>query len=196
MKTSVCISSAAVLCLIVAARPARCDDQSAVALPPGVKAVWDMSKAYRETTPSRQRLCINGLWRWQPAEELSDNVPADKWGYFKVPGCWPGNSGWLQKDSQVVFPHPAWKKQNFARLTSAWYQRKISVPAEWANRRIGLYAEYLNSFAAVYIDGKRVGDIRFPAGEARPDPGLPPRQQIRALLVGGRRAAQGHDALL
>ncbi len=28
-----------------------------------------------------------------------------------------------------------------------------------------LDAEYLNSYAAVYLDGKRVGEIRFPAGE-------------------------------
>src|SRR5665647_777869 len=36
-------------------------------LPPGVKAVWDLAKAYRESTATRERLSINGLWRWQPA---------------------------------------------------------------------------------------------------------------------------------
>ncbi len=41
-------------------------------LPPGVHAVWDLGKAYRETTPTRERLSINGLWRWQPAEEVGD----------------------------------------------------------------------------------------------------------------------------
>ncbi|MHC4434075.1 MAG: hypothetical protein ACYTBS_19705, partial [Planctomycetota bacterium] len=35
----------------------------------GHDVIWDMSKAYRETTPTRQRICINGLWRWQPASE-------------------------------------------------------------------------------------------------------------------------------
>jgi len=34
----------------------------------GVKAVWDPAKAARETTPTRERVCLNGLWRWQPAD--------------------------------------------------------------------------------------------------------------------------------
>jgi len=29
-------------------------------LPSGVKAVWDVSKAYRETTPTRERICKGG----------------------------------------------------------------------------------------------------------------------------------------
>ena len=28
-----------------------------------------MSKAYRETTPTSERICINGLWRWQPTPQ-------------------------------------------------------------------------------------------------------------------------------
>jgi len=45
-------------------------------LPAGVKAVWDLGKAYRETTATRERISINGLWRWQPAGEARDAVPA------------------------------------------------------------------------------------------------------------------------
>src|ERR1035441_7913632 len=50
-------------------------DSSGVALPPGVKAVWDPAKAFRETTPTRERLCINGLWRWQPAADNAVQAP-------------------------------------------------------------------------------------------------------------------------
>ncbi|MFQ5808590.1 MAG: carbohydrate binding domain-containing protein, partial [Armatimonadota bacterium] len=46
-----------------------------------------------------------------------------------------------------------------------WHQREITIPAKWAGRRIALYTEYLNSYAAVYVDGKQVGEMRFPAGE-------------------------------
>src|SRR4051794_1833447 len=63
---------------------------SAALLPPGVKAFWDLDKAHKDTTPTRERVCLNGLWRWQPAREVMDAVPADRWGYFKVPGFWPG----------------------------------------------------------------------------------------------------------
>lgn len=59
-------------------------------LPDGVKAFWDIGKAYHETTPTRERICINGLWKWQPGVSQSDLLPTASWGYFKVPGCWPG----------------------------------------------------------------------------------------------------------
>jgi len=127
--------------------------------------VWDMSKAYRETTATRQRICINGLWRWQPASETVDKVPEDGWGYFKVPGCWPGITSYMQKDFQTIHTHPMWKDVNLREITGAWYQREITVPAEWADRRIEICAEYVNSYAAVYVDGSKAGEILFPAGE-------------------------------
>ncbi|NPV49433.1 MAG: hypothetical protein HPY69_21020, partial [Armatimonadetes bacterium] len=48
--------------------------QAAVELPPGVRAVWDLGKAWRETTPTRERVCLNGLWRWQPAAGPTETV--------------------------------------------------------------------------------------------------------------------------
>ena len=56
------------------------EDKPGLALPPGVKAVWDPAKAFRETTPTRERLCINGLWRWQPAADDARQVPGAAWG--------------------------------------------------------------------------------------------------------------------
>jgi beta-galactosidase len=128
-------------------------------------AIWDLSKVYRQTTPTRQRICINGLWRWQPASEDAEKVPEDEWGYFKVPGCWPGNGDYMQKNSQTVHFHPKWKNVRLSGVNAAWYQRRITVPAGWAGRRITVAAEYVNSYAAVYIDGKKAGEILFPAGE-------------------------------
>ncbi|MBE3070445.1 MAG: hypothetical protein IMZ66_09455, partial [Planctomycetes bacterium] len=134
-------------------------------LPAGVKVVWDLDKATHETTPTRERVCLNGLWRWQPARDIAGAVPADRWGHFKVPGSWPGITDYMQKDCQTVFAHPAWKDEKLGGVTAAWYQREIAVPAAWTGRRIALSAEYLNSYAAVYVDGKKAGEILFPAGE-------------------------------
>ena len=104
-------------------------------LPAGVEVVWDLRKAYRETTPTRERICINGLWRWQPASADVSTVPGDDWGYFKVPGPWPGITDYLQKDSQTVYAHPTWRDTRLRDLTAAWYQREITVPANWTGRR-------------------------------------------------------------
>jgi beta-galactosidase len=151
-----------------ASRPAEAREPGvhAVDLPPGVHAVWDLSRAHREKTPTRERICINGLWRWQPAASTENVVPEVGWGYFKVPGSWPGITSYLQKDSQTVHAHPNWKPVAWGNLDAAWYQREFTVPADWAGRRIGLNVETLNSFAAVFLDGNQAGEIRFPGGEA------------------------------
>jgi len=141
-------------------------EDGAAELPKGVQVVWGLDQAYREATKTRERVCINGLWRWQPAREGSDAVPPAGWGFFKVPGCWPGITDYMQKDCQTVFDHPSWSDVDLAGVTAAWYQRRITVPREWTGRRILLCAEYVNSFAAVYVDGKKAGEIRFPGGDA------------------------------
>ncbi len=134
-------------------------------LPDGVRAVWDLDKAHREATPTRERICLNGLWRWQPSEAQSAQVPAGGWGYFKVPGSWPGITDYMQKDSQSVFPHPDWKDRKLGGINAAWYQREFTVPDNWTGRRILFSAEYLNSYARVFVDGRSAGELRFPAGQ-------------------------------
>ena len=129
----------------------------------GPSGTW--SKAHRETTPTRERICINGLWRWQPAEK-ADDVPAGGWGYFKVPGCWPGISDYMQHDCQTVYAHPSWKDAKLGRrdrgLVPARDQRAARSGRAAASP---LCLEYLNSSAAVFVDGKKAGEAQFPAGE-------------------------------
>ena len=133
-------------------------------LPPGVKAVWDLAKAYRESMATRERLSINGLWRWQPAGREGDAAPDGGWGYLRVPESWPdGAQG--PGDTTLFFRHPDWAKKDLAGVTAAWQQREVTVPGEWSGRRIKLSTAYLNSYAAVYVDGKKAGEMRYPAGE-------------------------------
>src|SRR6266576_5979465 len=164
MKTLAPCSLSGGLLLLGVVAPGRGQENSTV-LPPGVRAVWEASKASRETTSTREKLCINGLWRWQPGRAEANQVPSGDWGFFKVSGCWPGITDYEQKDCQTVFTHPRWKAEPLGNLTVAWYQREISVPKEWAGRRMALSVEYLNSLAAVFVDGTNRGEIRFPGGE-------------------------------
>jgi beta-galactosidase len=153
------------ICLGAGATSGIGAQQSGALLPPGVEAVWELDKAYRETTPTREQICLNGLWQWQPTEAQSSPMPVDGWGYFKVPGCWPGITDYMQKDCQTVYSHPSWTNRNLGSINAAWYRREFRLPDNWANRRIALRLEYLNSFAAVYLDGQRAGEIHFPGGE-------------------------------
>jgi beta-galactosidase len=153
-------------------------------LPQGVRAVWDLAKTSRQATPTRDRVCLNGLWCWQPAKKGEEQPPADGWGFFKVPGSWPGVTDYMQKDSQTVYAHPSWKGEKLGGISAAWYQREITVPGEWAGRRIAVQAEYLNSYAAVYLDGKKVGEMRFPGGEVDVTAACPPgSKHVLSMLV-------------
>jgi beta-galactosidase len=133
-------------------------------LPPGVKAVWDLKKAYRAATPTRERVSINGLWRWQPAASDAEGVPSGGWGYLRVPESWPGGSREWEGPT-AFFPHRDWAAQDMASVTAAWQQREVTIPPEWRGRRIVLRAAYLNSYAAVYLDGRKAGEMRYPGGE-------------------------------
>jgi beta-galactosidase len=155
-----------IFCLVFpVAAPAAGPEDFAVSLPSGVQAVWDIKQAEREATSTRERICLNGLRRWQPADAGAGKPPAGRWGYFKVPGCWPGISDYMQKDSQTVFAHPNWKDSSLAGISAAWYEREFTVPDDWEHRRLTLQVEYLNSYVAVYVDGSLTGEIRFPGGE-------------------------------
>src|SRR3954464_1219861 len=158
---------------------------NAAPLPQGVKAVWDFENAYRQTTPTTERVCLNGLWRWQPASETNfDNIPESGWGWFKVPGPWPGITDYLQKDSQTVIRHPDWKDRSLRDVTAAWQEREFFVPENWRGRRIVVQTEYLNSFASVFVDGKKTAEMRFPAGEVDiTDLCEPGRRHTLAMLV-------------
>ncbi len=177
-------SLAAIMSVLLAGGHETRADQFATSLPADVQAVWDLDKAYRETTPTRERICINGLWRWQPAETTSAQAPAGNWGYFKVPGCWPGITDYMQKDCQTVYSHPGWKGARLGSVTAAWYQREIAIPSQWAGRRIAVSIECLNSLAAVYVDGKKAGEIRFPGGELELTPVCRPGgKHVLSMLV-------------
>jgi len=153
-------------------------------LPRGVRAVWDMDKAYAESSETRERICVNGLWRWQPAGDNVDAVPAGGWGYFKVPGSWPGIQDYMQKDSQTVHPHPGWGEMRLSGVSAAWYQREVTIPRQWAGRRITVRADWVNSHATVYVDGREAGAILFPGGELDITAACRPGQkQVLSMLV-------------
>ncbi|HEY3840615.1 MAG TPA: glycoside hydrolase family 2 TIM barrel-domain containing protein [Bryobacteraceae bacterium] len=130
-------------------------------LPDGVRAVWDSGSAFHESTPTRERISLNGLWAWQPASDAA--APPNSWGYLRVPEAWP--SGDRQATSRFFYPHPDWAAASLHTVHSAWYRREFDVPREWAGRRITISAEVINSYAIVYVDGKQVGEMRYPAGE-------------------------------
>jgi hypothetical protein len=130
-------------------------------LPAGVKAVWNLETAQRDKTPTRERVYLNGLCRWQPAKQAEDAVPEGRWGYFKTPGFWPGRASYDQEDCQTLYHHLSWKDENLGSVTAAWYQREITVPEGWIN----VWVPKISS--AGRIDAKRAGERLSPSKAPR-----------------------------
>ena len=180
MKARRSVLLASILGVFVGVNAGVGQDQSAVTLPSSVRAIWDMGKANRDTTPTREHICINGLWQWQPALQKSAQPPSENWGYFKVPGRWPGYVHYVHRETQTLYPHPSWKDRKLTDVGGAWYQRKFAVPEVWAGRRIALHrlSELVRSSLHRWQAGRRdqvsrrrVGaDALLPAGsEAGPE---------------------------
>ena len=140
-------------------------DEFAAPLPDGVQAVWDVEKAFRETTSTRERICINGLWRWQPAGASQGERPKATGVTSRFPAAGPASPTTCRRTVRRSSHIRAGGTSDSSQLAAAWYEREITVPADWDGRRIAVSVEYLNSLAVVFVDGKRAGELRFPGGE-------------------------------
>ncbi len=69
----------------------RAMHKSDAPIPEGAEDAWNPQMAWRQSSSTRETICINGLWAFRPLfEEDGQERPAqgDCWGWFKVPGIW------------------------------------------------------------------------------------------------------------
>lgn len=146
-----------------------------------------LDDAWRETTPTRERICLNGLWEFRPllpGESVND-VPlkGSGWGYFKVPGAWPSPGNGMRFYISPMFQAEFSMKD----LNSAWYRRSFRIPERWSGKRIILSADLIQSCAQVTIDGKKAGELYYPGGELELTGKLiPGRMHTLAILVSAK----------
>ena len=154
---------------------------------------FEMADAWRVKTESREKVCLNGLWRFVPAPTngipiSADEVPADGvgWGWFRVPGIWPNSASEFEGAAQTVRLSP-WLEERGALATfdQAWYKRDIEIPEGWRGSRVALDFTMLQTHARAFVDGKDAGEIWFPGGELELV-GIEPGKHELALLVTAR----------
>ncbi len=153
-------------------------------LPPGAPDTGDLAAAWRQTSPTRETICLNGLWRFLPSQQEAGPEPpaaGSGWGWFKVPGVWPSSPGSAQQ---------VWAPENFGDeirhgFDQAWYRRSLAIPETWAGRRVCLDFRMIQTRATVWIDGAQIGEIYFPGGRlditSRVRPGA--RHDLAVLLT-------------
>jgi len=172
-------------------------------LPPGAEPdPWGLGNAWRQTTPTRERVCLNGLWGFRPVlkDEVAAGVPVagDCWGWFKIPGMWPAGAAGGPSDAQQVWLAP-WLEEHGGegRFDQAWYKRRIVVPKGWEGRRIALDFTMLQTHAQAFVDGAACGELWYPGGEldltGKLKPGV---EQELALLVTARPLTVERNAFM
>lgn len=172
-------------------------------LPPGADAEPEsIADAWRQTTATRERVCLNGLWRFRPVlpDETTTTVPAagDCWGWFKVPGMWPHGEWRPESGVQQVWIAPWLEDRVRIRdVDQAWYKRRFTVPDAWAGRRLELSFTMLQTHARVFVDGRPCGELWYPGGEVDLTGHLVPgREQELALLVTARPLTAERNAFM
>ncbi len=137
-------------------------------IPADVNDPWDLKNAYSISTKTRGKICVNGLWRFMPVLDAGEKIPqsGEGWGWFKVPGMWPGGTDWnVGEPAQSVLLAPCIETEvNLSKMEQAWYRRDITIPSEWSGRRVLLEFTMLQTHAKVFIDEKSVGEVWFPGG--------------------------------
>ena len=136
--------------------------------PPGgaaEAALWSLDDAARDVNRHRETVSLNGLWRFSPAAGAKIPAKGSGWGWFKVPGIWPGRTGWLAAESsQKIHLSPLAPPFDPARLNTAWYRRSLHIPGTWKERRIELEITMLQTCAQVFVDGRPAGEFYYPGG--------------------------------
>lgn len=163
-------------------------------VPDGMRCDWARETAWAARNRARERVCLNGLWRFLPLSAeagVGGSPPAlgTGWGWFRVPGIWPtGHGGAGRGDQDVVLSD--YMQERLGKWESAWYEREIDVPGDWKDRRVRLVFGMLQTHARVFLDGRDLGELYYPGGDFDVTGAIVPgRKQRLSLLVTARPLA-------
>lgn len=133
-----------------------------------------IADAVKVVLPSRTEISLNGLWRSRPIldGEPEKVVPADDWGWAKIPGYLSRDQAGHYLEDQETFFAPRFAndlktKKGFASEVNErrWYRRTFAMPAEAKDRRVVLRFAHVFTRCTVFVDGQEAGEVAWPNGE-------------------------------
>jgi beta-galactosidase len=151
--------------MLVLPAPIASRAQSDAPLPAGQRLFWG-EEPVETVSSKRARVVLNGLWKFQPGVAGAKEPAPTGWGYLPVPGSWRTGYSAIAIP-QVASPGsgPVWDAWKNDTLDQGWYERTLRIPAAWQGRTILLNFARISTDAWVFIDGKEVGRVAWPAGE-------------------------------
>jgi len=151
-------------------------------LPAGVRLNWEYT-SIATVNEKRAQVALDGIWRFIPAAEGATEPPRVGWAYLKVPGSWQDSRG--KSDFVARGVGGLWDQYNGACVARAWYERRVSIPAEWRGRAISLRFARVCTEAIVYVNGTECGRIAWPWGTVDITSAVTPGQMadVRVLVA-------------
>src|SRR3989339_656861 len=146
---------------------------------------WNLSDAYRASTATREKICLNGIWRIRLSESMQfDKAPGTPTGRVpkpgfmskaksadvRVPGEWFGDAWYNRTNGECMMPVGAppefkphicsevnWDGKPLKNYFYAAYEREFVLPENWKPGEAFLRFEQVNVEAWVFINSKFVG---------------------------------------
>ncbi|HEY0072911.1 MAG TPA: hypothetical protein VGB77_02335, partial [Abditibacteriaceae bacterium] len=130
--------------------------------PTSVKAIWGSERVEVQSS-KRARVSLNGAWKFSPAQTVrgqANTAPEKGWGYIQVPGNWRRNQDLIARGTG-----PQWTGLDTSKLSGAWYERRIKIPADWNGSHISIDFERVSTDATFWVNDKPAGKVNWPEGE-------------------------------
>ena len=107
-------------------------------------------------------------WPTRGAAESIPDVPAPQWGKWHF---WNGQ-WWARQMFQPEAKGPSWEPPpagrggNWSGYDSVWLRARRPIPAEWKSRRVSFEQNGIRGCrVVVFVNGRRAGEIKEPAGD-------------------------------
>ena len=107
-------------------------------------------------------------WPTRGAAESIPDVPAPQWGKWHF---WNGQ-WWARQMFQPEAKGPSWdpppagRGGNWSGYDSVWLRARRPIPAEWKSRRVSFEQNGIRGCrVVVFVNGRRAGEIKEPAGD-------------------------------
>ena len=134
------------------------------------KPLWDLNGAERITTPTREKITLNALWRMQLTDKDLPFDPAS-WIYLAVPGRYSGQANGMtdcefyMRDANLKkLSRKAWYRgKNPYTFTNGWFERAFIVPEHWKNKQIVFLLDELSRSqkGTVYLNGREIAKLDY-----------------------------------
>ncbi|MBN2440625.1 MAG: hypothetical protein JXJ04_04750, partial [Spirochaetales bacterium] len=118
--------------------------------------LWSFSDAWKETTATREKICLHGMWRFQPALNGGAAPPDSQSTYYsKVPGRWLSVMYYqtFNRVNDQLFPVASINQKELFSYFDGWYTRYLEIPPEIMNKTTLITIDYIGaSSSKIFIN--------------------------------------------